>query len=773
MIFRIHSLRTRTLLYLLLLLSAVALATYWSTSQLLHQSLGQFEELHAQEELERVSVVLDAESGALLHSALDYGHWDEAYAYMQRGNADFLDANFTPESMHNLHVDFAVFLSSTGQPFSAFEVGIDQRQSLAADSVTVREAQAGLAKLPVKLQQEGAYLLRWLDGMPAIFAYSRILDTHRSQPTSGWLVMGRLIDPGDEVKLAQLAAASFQLAPEGTGAQKLPSTPNNLRVSRLITDSLGLSPWQLIIERPPILESQKHAGDLLLIGNSLVILLLAAVAAALLLDRLILKRLSLFSRLARRRHRVDEPAPVWPVQGNDELDQLARALNELLAEVHCAETNLYQDARKDPLTGLGNRKFFGERLRFYQAMQPRRPELTLVVYLIDLDDFKLINDCLGHEAGDVLLRTFAQRLHGLLKASDTAVRMGGDEFVVLCLTEAPIKDGESFAQRLLAALGQPLMYQGSRLAISASIGIALAASNTREDELLRNADIALYQAKRAGKGGYAFYSPNMHACVQERMFIEQNLRQALLVGELEVWYQPIVDDQSGTVVMIEALARWPTDTGFCPPDKFIPVAEEAGLIGELGLHIAQRAIQALPRLKQVHPGLGLNINLSVKQLLQANLVNQLCELVDAEHLPRHNVHFELTESAFSDDLDLLLKQVNALADAGFKLHLDDFGTGYSSLQRLQHLPMSALKLDKSFIRQLDEGDERIVKVIIALGELLQMSVIAEGVETPQQQQRLQVLGCRLMQGYLFARPMAERELLDWLRARALLLTLQH
>ncbi|WP_171011910.1 bifunctional diguanylate cyclase/phosphodiesterase [Pseudomonas sp. 2FE] len=762
---KIHNLRTRTLLYLLLLLSGFALASYWTTSHLLQRSLLQFEERHAQEELERVRAVLAAEAQGLLGSAVDYGFWDDTYEYLQQGNPDYLTSNFTADSMRNLRVDFAVFLTAAGQPHSAFDIGSGQLESLAAGSGKLREVQAGLAALTPTLQQKGAYLLRWIDGIPALLAYSPVLDNSRTQPRRGWLVLGRLLDDDGQAELAQLVSTAFQLAPAAAASVQPPRTaPNSIRVSRVLEDSLGSSALRLIIQHPPILHSQKHAGNLLLIGNSLVILVLAVLAAAALLDRLILKRLSLFSRLAEQRQRVDEQPPVWPVQGHDELDKLAQSLNELMAEVHSAHANLYQDARKDPLTGLGNRKFLGERLPLYQAIQQRQPELALTIYLIDLDDFKLINDCLGHEAGDALLDSIAQRLRVLIRASDTAVRMGGDEFAVLSLESAG-QGSHILAQRLLEEICQPLMFQGSRLAISGSIGIAHAAPGMSQEELLRNADIAMYQAKRAGKSRYAFYSAAMHANVQERMFIEQRLRQALIMGQLEVWFQPIVDCATQEVVMVEALARWPTDAGFCPPDKFIPVAEEAGLIGELGHYIARHAVHALPRLQQLRPGLALNINLSVKQLLQVDLVSQLCELIDAEPLSRHSVHFELTESAFSENLELLQQQVNALVAAGFKLHLDDFGTGYSSLQRLQHLPMSALKLDKSFTRLLEEGDERIVKVILSLGEQLQMSVIAEGVETLLQQERLQALGCRLMQGYLFAKPMPEAQLLDWLQAR--------
>lgn len=762
MLRKIKSLRTRTPLYLLLVLSAFTLASYWSSSRLLHQSLGEFEERHAQEEMERVRAVFGTQTQAMQRSSRDYSIWNDTYEYMRQRTPNYLSINYTSDAMHNLGMDFVLFLTEAGEFHSAVNSLTVQPDELGASNAKVRDVLAGFAELPSDLRQQSTFLLRWIDRTPTILAFSPIHDSSGSLPRQGWLVMGRLLDDNGQAELANLASTVFQLAPATASMQTPNTTAGSIRASRVLSDSLGSSTLQLIIQHPPILHSQQRTGDMLLIGNSLIILLLVALAVAILLDQLILKRLSLFSRLAQQRQQLDEP-PAWPVQGDDELDQLAQSLNEMMAEVYSSQASLYHEARKDPLTGLGNRKFLGERLPLYQAMQQRQPGLMLTLYLIDLDDFKLINDCLGHEAGDVLLNSIAQRLEDVLRASDTAVRMGGDEFVVLSLTEGA--ETESLAQRLLEAVCRPLIFQGTRLTISASIGIADGVPGMSEEELLRNADIAMYQAKRAGKSRYASFSTAMHASVQERMFIEQHLRQALIIGQLDVWYQPIVDCVSREVVMVEALARWPNDTGFCPPDKFIPVAEESGLIGELGLYIARHAVHALPRLRKARPGLILNINLSVKQLLQANLVSQLCELIDAEHLPRHSVHFELTESAFSENLELIHEQVNALVAAGFKLHLDDFGTGYSSLQRLQHLPMSTLKLDKSFTRLLGEGDERVVKVILSLGELLQMSVIAEGVETHQQKDRLQVLGCRLMQGYLFARPMPEQQLLEWLHTR--------
>ncbi|UCP15728.1 EAL domain-containing protein [Aeromonas media] len=235
--------------------------------------------------------------------------------------------------------------------------------------------------------------------------------------------------------------------------------------------------------------------------------------------------------------------------------------------------------------------------------------------------------------------------------------------------------------------------------------------------------------------------------------------------QFEVWYQPIMDVESDRVAMVETLCRWPTPTGFCPPSVFIPLAEQAGLIIPLGKWIADQAMGTLHELRYAYPDLNININLSVLQLMEPDLVTQLAELADRHQLPRSAIHFELTESLFAENHGRLEEQLLALTQAGFKIHLDDFGTGYSSLERLLSLPIDAIKLDYSFTQTLLKGDERLVKAVLLLGRELDMPVIAEGVETEEMRIQLYQLGCHLMQGYLFAHPMNKTDLTQWLELK--------
>jgi len=263
--------------------------------------------------------------------------------------------------------------------------------------------------------------------------------------------------------------------------------------------------------------------------------------------------------------------------------------------------------------------------------------------------------------------------------------------------------------------------------------------------LYMNADLAMYDAKQAGKHCYRSYREHLHQQLSQRMQLEQELREALQLQQLEVWYQPIIDVTTDRVAMVEALGRWPTPTGYCPPGVFIPLAEQAGLIVPMGKWIADQAMGALRELRHSYPELNLNINLSVLQLMEPDLVPHLTALADRHQLPRRAIHFELTESLFAESHGRLEEQLLALTQAGFKIHLDDFGTGYSSLERLLSLPIDAIKLDYSFTQTLQKGDERLVKAVLLLGRELKMPVIAEGVETEEVRMQLSRLGCHLMQ----------------------------
>ncbi|MCX7278310.1 MAG: bifunctional diguanylate cyclase/phosphodiesterase [Burkholderiales bacterium] len=758
------SLRARILGLLALLFCVVGVASFWVSSSLLDRSQASFDQRAAHDQFLRVDLGLQQEVTALLRTALDYGVWDESAQHMQDFNLGYLTQSYTVESLRNLDVDYVAFLTLAGHLHSSVDIRRGRVEPLAGNDPVLAGAMAAIFALPPEVREKGGEFKRWLKGQPVLLVFSPIRMRQTGSPVVGWMLMAREWQGERLTRLMKLTGSHFVLRPSGALADGVQVSNDS---SAILKDTAGPSQLQLVVDTLPTMQTQKETSQLLLLANALVLVVLGALAVVLLLDRLVLKRLGRFAQLARSQRSTDLALmQQWPVQGHDELDELALSLNTMMAALGKARSGLERDVRTDALTELGNRRMLHEQLDQLLALQQRQPGLTLAVLLIDLDDFKLINDSLGHAAGDFLLTSIARSLEKLTRTSDVVVRLGGDEFALLYVARDDELGVRHFAERVQETIAQTRQYQGSYLTVSCSMGICYAhGPSTNKDDLLRNADLAMYDAKRAGKGRYSFYSESMLGNVQERMLLEQRLRECLRLDELEVWFQPIVDARTGAAPMMEALARWPLDGGFCPPDKFIPIAEECGLIVALGMAIANKVAAALPALLAQNPYTVVNINLSAKQLMVTTLVEDMCELLDRQGIPRSCVHFELTESAVAKDAELAERQLQLLAEAGFHLHLDDFGTGYSSLHRLQSLPFSTLKLDRSFVTLLGRGDAHIAKVIMALAGELGVGVIAEGIETEQQRDALIALGCHWMQGYWFARPMPLPQILDWLKNR--------
>jgi diguanylate cyclase (GGDEF)-like protein/PAS domain S-box-containing protein len=417
-----------------------------------------------------------------------------------------------------------------------------------------------------------------------------------------------------------------------------------------------------------------------------------------------------------------------------------------------AQAQLLQAAFYDPLTGLPNRALLKDRLDVAFARGKGRDAARFAVLFLDLDRFKLVNDSLGHRAGDELLIQIARRLEGCRRAGDTVARLGGDEFTLL--VEGIIDDDEAVAvaERVHRALAPPFLVEGHEVFASASIGIALGGPATeRPEHLLRDADTAMYRAKVRGCR-HAVFDSSMHERVMAALRLENELRRALERGELRVHYQPIVELNGGRAVGVEALVRWDQrDRGLVPPSEFIPLAEETGLIVPLGRWVLEEACHALSVLPAP---LTLSVNLSGRQLLQPDFVSDLSALLAKRTLEPHRLRLELTESMLMGNGPAAMEALERLRALGVRLCIDDFGTGYSSLSYLHELPIDALKIDRSFVQAMGE-DERKIKIvhsILLLGKGLGIEVVAEGVETEAQADALRKLGCELAQGYLFSRP---------------------
>lgn len=471
--------------------------------------------------------------------------------------------------------------------------------------------------------------------------------------------------------------------------------------------------------------------------------------------------------LVRVRHQLKLNAAEQEIrQLNAELEH---RVYERTAQLERANAQLAKVALYDGLTGLVNRILFMETLEREAFKASTEEEYQFAVLFLDCDRFKVINDSLGHLVGDELLVAIAQRLQKLMGTNDTLARLGGDEFAILLPYITHPEQPKRLAQQILTGLSQPFHLQGREVFTSVSIGIAIShASNDSAEHLLRDADTAMYRAKLSGKNQYQVFEGSMHEAAMRRLQLETDLYRAVSNQEFLVYYQPIVSLSTGKLSGFEALVRWNhPQQGLIYPGEFIPLAEETGLIVRLSHWILQQACQQLHQWqcdRLVGEDITMSVNLSGRQFMQPNLINQIEDVLTETGINPACLNLEITESIIIDN-GLAAKVLGQLKKYNIKISIDDFGTGYSSLKYLHLLPIDILKIDKSFIQCLDDTSEAVnlVPVILNIAKILDIKVVAEGIETMNQARYLQQLSCQLGQGYLFSKPISLEQMTELLR----------
>jgi diguanylate cyclase (GGDEF)-like protein/PAS domain S-box-containing protein len=425
-----------------------------------------------------------------------------------------------------------------------------------------------------------------------------------------------------------------------------------------------------------------------------------------------------------------------------------------------ADEQLHHLAFHDPLTDLANRALFRDRVSHALA-RTQRTGVDAAVLFLDLDSFKVVNDSLGHDAGDTLLREVAVRLLDAVRASDTVARLGGDEFAVLVEDVHSVAEPEVLAERLLGALAAPVDLDGQQVAIGASIGIALADAHGDAASLLRNADIAMYRAKADGKGRWVVFDVGMEQAARDRLRLENDLAHALERRQFRIEYQPVVELTSNRVTGFEALLRWThPELGAIGPDRFIPVAEETGLIVPIGRWVLREAAATAARWQRefpLDPSLTMAVNLSARQLTSPDLVADVAETLAVTGLAPSSLVLEMTETTLVANPEEAARRLHDLRALGIRLAIDDFGTGYSSLSYLRQFPVDVLKIDRSFVQTIAEFQPvpALLRGLLDLGRTLQLELVAEGIELDHQLAQLRHADCHLGQGFLFARPLSE------------------
>jgi len=456
------------------------------------------------------------------------------------------------------------------------------------------------------------------------------------------------------------------------------------------------------------------------------------------------------------------------------LQRLAENVSFALDNFDRADEKAKADARieylasHDSLTSLPNREMFNELLH-HAIEAARRHQRRFAVLFIDLDRLKIINDSLGHDAGDILLVEIGKRLRQNLRSSDVVARLGGDEFIVILEETAERSDVDGIARDLLSVLSEPLQLSGHECHTTASIGIAMYPLDGSDVQTLtKNADMAMYLAKEDGKNGFRFFTKEIKNQSIERLMLETALRHALELNQFALHYQPKVDMATGQITGVEALLRWThPDLGVLPPMQFIPLAEETGLIVPIGRWVLKEACaQNMAWQRRGLRPISMAVNLSPRQFADDHLLQDIDEALAASGLSPELLQLEITESMVMRNVSRAIKVLDAIQSRGIRLAIDDFGTGYSSMSLMKQFPIDTIKIDRSFVRDLqkDSEDQAIAQAIISMGKALGMTIIAEGVETTEQETFLRDHDCDEMQGFLFSKAVPPQQLADLLRS---------
>ena len=742
----------RRLLLRIALVFGVVGALVLAFSQLaLTRSFDAFERAAAADVLTRVRTVLLRDSQTLREITQDYGYWDDFYAFMKKPNPGFLDDNFTVASFRNLRIQAVAVLDLKGKP-------------LATRSVQQGEMQAALpSDIQSALTRDGALpscdgardALVWTDQHALMVAMTPVRDTAVSKPSQGCFLMIRSIDDAYRASVQALTGADFQLSRDPDLPARQWAMPNGWWAAQM-----PLQPWpaSVTVLNEPSLHAERQWIMGMMTAALGVVCLSAMVGLSWLLHVMVVRRLGRFSDLADKYRTTQDWTISWPAKGRDEIDNLGNSLNELVKQVHW---QVEHNATHDALTGLANRQGLEKQLAELPFSSFEHRSRTTCLLLIDLDNFKVLNDGFGHDVGNAVLCHVARQLEKAIRQGDSVARIGGDEFAVVM--HAVQRDAATqFAHRIIENMRMPLIHGELQVATTGSVGLAFCDGVEGPSALMRNADLAMYQAKQQGRDCCAIFNEEMKIEAQRRNRLEQALRAAVREDGLQVAYQPVVDVARGRVIGIEALARWSLDGEAVPPSEFIPIAEEAGLIGKLGIQVLDRSCALLARLRQQGHELTCSVNLSVRQFVDSNLVDDLTNVVFSHGLPAEAIRFEITESQVAESEVSLSLAMQALNRLGFVFQLDDFGTGQSSLYRLQSLPFHTLKIDRSFVQPLERGDQVMVRTVTELARELQLDVVAEGVETAKQLEALTDMGIARIQGYHIARPMSDTALMQWL-----------
>lgn len=764
---RRQSLLVTGLTLVVFMVIGIAVSRFW-----MERSMREFEAADVSHSLQQANQALENQLLSLRKQARDYAVWNATYDYMQSPNPGYLEENYSTTIFDNIDSDYLIILRTDGSPeLLVKHTGAGEAGRLIILPEPDALAAAVIAQLAPVIKTPGAQFagsLIWFNGKPILYAYSSILNNQGNGQPRGLLVYTREITPERMQRLAQ-ASEPFRIKPPRNGDQFRDTRIEGEQIisNAAFRDTEKRMVAEIEIQKERPLKAQIATVTRIININALILTLLALASVYYLFDRVILRKIMrLVQSIGNIRAQQNSNSRV-ALQANKDIDLIATEVNMLLDDLRSRNEQLRFDALHDNLTGLGNRKLLLQELDAACAHVRAGDYSCALLLLMDLDAFKDINDLYGHLAGDFVLKTIAGQMQQCADHQHVTTRIGGDEFACVIHDIAPETAGD-YAEQMLSLVTRPIPFEGVVLNVQASIGVVLIDAEHHAGlpptELLRKADIAMYASKQQGKNGYMLFNEGIEQSLSERKRLELDLVAMVAMKDFDLRLQPIVDADSGKTLVAEVLARWQHPVhGTISPNKFIAMAESTRLITRLDRAIIGRACSELAELRRQFDDLRFSINISAATLASPGIADYIKTSLIEHDLPHDALMLEITESMLLTDESELVDTLHAIIDLGVQFMIDDFGTGYSSLSRLNELPIKFVKIDRSFLSNIEQSANPMCQAIIQLAHSLSMKVIGEGIETDRQQRLLTELGCDYLQGYHIAAPMSTRELSAYLR----------